>query len=104
MCCTCFAFTDYCLYIVSELTAAQQCPEPSAPDHIGDTPDEGVITFGIILPLRSPGPDNECGSPNPAGLARLEALVWAINNARSVFGNSGLKIGMLGSLHQGINL
>mgnify|MGYP001801001404 CR=1 FL=1 len=93
---SCIVSQDYDKCITVVLAAAafgQQCPYAGQPVHVGDPPGEGVITFGIILPLRDPTPDGGCGPPTLTGLATMEANVWAIMNARAMYADTGPKIG-----------
>ena len=76
------------------LAAPQHCPRSSDTDRIGDAPGHGVITFGVILTLSIRAVDQQCGPPDPYSLAKLEGLVWVINNARQILAPTGLKIGV----------
>ena len=80
--------------IMLGLTGALDCPRSSAPHLVGDPPGPGVITIGVILPLNFQTADQQCGTPDPDGLAKLEGLVWVINNARQILAPTGLKIGV----------
>ena len=80
--------------IMLGLTEALDCPRSSAPHQVGDPPGPGVITIGVILPLNFQTADQQCGTPDPDGLAKLEGLVWVINNARQILAPTGLKIGV----------
>ena len=75
------------------LAAPQHCPRSSAPDHIGDAPGAGVISFGVILPLSFRTVNQQCGPPDPYSLASLEGLVWVITNDRQILAPTGMKIG-----------
>ena len=76
----------------SELTLTQLVCR--APTHIGDPPGDGVITFGVILPLSKLAPNDECGEePFTIGIMGLEGFAWSLQNARSMYARSGLKIG-----------
>ena len=84
------------VFVILSLTAvlmAQDLPFPGPPHHIGDLPGENVITFGIILPLSNPAANGLCGAPNIRGLTTMEAVAWAISNARVIHSASSLKIG-----------
>ena len=71
----------------------QDLPCPGPPHHIGDLPGENVITFGIVLPLSNPTANGLCGAPNIRGITTMEAVAWAISNARVIHSASSLKIG-----------
>ena len=67
-----------------------------APTHIGDPPGDGVITFGVILPLSKRAPNDECAKePFALGIMGLEGFAWSLQNARTMYARSGLKLGML---------
>ena len=63
------------------------------PIHIGDEPGDGVITLGLIIPLRLPAGNDQCGPPSSEGSIRLEAFSWAIDNFRTKH-PVGPKLGM----------
>ena len=83
------------LYTFTVLSSAEQCLFPGEPLHIGDPPGEGVITFGVVLPFSYLTPNGLCGDFNPVALTTVEAVAWAINNARTIYAETGgPKIGM----------
>lgn len=82
------------MYYLAGLAEGQNCTPTPPSLHIGDPPGNGVITFGIIYVMNLRGENDQCGVPNPRGSIFVEAIVWAINNARDIHRSDGVRIGM----------